>query len=276
MLRRLVRLILPKSLAHRLATAVRAWRRKCYPAREVEHVYCGEKLKVYIGDSMAEGWYDHDWTEGMLEIEWLARRRLCQGARVFDIGAHQGVVALLLSRRVGPAGSVLAVEAYPWNAKVAAINRDLNSAQNVTVLNTAVADVDKIPDHSTSAVLDRVLDWSQQNVPFRCIDSLEKEYGHPDVVYIDVDGFEVKVLQGAASVLDGRTDWFVEVHVGCGLEEMGGTWQDVLAFFPPANFERFISSDRAPGFLPFCEDSPLLTARFYLVANGKAGMPVRP
>ena len=59
---------------------------------------------------MGAGWYDHDWPE-LPEIALLKQHGLRPGARVFDIGAHQGVVALMLSKTVGPEGFVLAVEA---------------------------------------------------------------------------------------------------------------------------------------------------------------------
>ena len=43
--------------------------------------------------------------------------------RVFDLGAHQGVVALMLSRVVGPEGLVVAVEANSSQPRVAERNR---------------------------------------------------------------------------------------------------------------------------------------------------------
>jgi FkbM family methyltransferase len=268
MIRRLIRSILPKPIAHRLAAWLRKERRKRFVSREVQHTYCGVSLRINIGDAMAEGWYDRDWTDTMHEIEWLSRSRLQPGARVFDIGAHQGVVALLLRHRVGPTGSLLAVEADPWNARAAEINMNLNDADNITVLNAAVADSDSIPDHQTSAHLDRVLDWSQAKVPFRSVESLVKQFGRPDVVYVDVDGFEEKVLIGAAPLLDGKTDWFVEIHVGCGLEDEGSTWQKVVSFFPPNRFKLLIGSDASPSFVPFEGNSALVESRFYLLALG--------
>lgn len=204
----------------------------------------------------------------MNEIEHLSQGRLRLGARVFDIGAHQGIVALLLRHRVGPTGFVLAVEADPWNAKAAEINKKLNAADNITVLNAAVSDTDTIPDHHTTAQLDRVLDWSQSKVSFRSVHSLIEQFGRPDVIYVDVDGFEVKVLTGAKLLLDGQTDWFVEVHVGCGLEEEGASWRDVLAYFPLSRFKLMMGSDQSPNFVPFDEKSPLVTHRFYLLALG--------
>jgi hypothetical protein len=85
------------------------WR---YPAKKVRHRYGSEEFEIEIKDPLAEGWYDHDWDE-LPEIAVLRRHALRPGARVFDIGAHQCVVAMLLAREVGPLGTVLAVEWIP-------------------------------------------------------------------------------------------------------------------------------------------------------------------
>jgi FkbM family methyltransferase len=55
------------------------------------------------------------------------------------LGAHQGVVALLLADVVGTSASVVAVEAMSHNARVAAINRSLDGATQVTIRHAAVA-----------------------------------------------------------------------------------------------------------------------------------------
>jgi protein-L-isoaspartate(D-aspartate) O-methyltransferase (PCMT) len=87
-----------------------------YRRRVVEHTYAGHPLRIALRDPLAEGWYDHDWGT-QPEIDVLRSGRLRPGARVFDLGAHQGVVALMLARIVGPAGHVVAVEAEPHNAR---------------------------------------------------------------------------------------------------------------------------------------------------------------
>jgi tRNA A58 N-methylase Trm61 len=58
----------------------------------------------------------------------LAGSRLKAGARVFDLGAHQAVVALMLSQLVGHEGEVIALEAERHNFEVAERNRKLNAA----------------------------------------------------------------------------------------------------------------------------------------------------
>jgi hypothetical protein len=88
---------------------LKAWRVwltiHAFRPRVVEHRYGDSVLRVYLADSVAQAWYDHDWSEAdMPEIAALRTSRLREGALVFDIGAHQGVVALMLAREVGPTG----------------------------------------------------------------------------------------------------------------------------------------------------------------------------
>ncbi|HEY5491738.1 MAG TPA: FkbM family methyltransferase [Gemmatimonadaceae bacterium] len=66
------------------------------------------------------------------------RGRLGPGARVFDLGAHQGVVALMLAGIVGPEGQVIAVEAVPHNARIATQNATANACRQLVVLHAAV------------------------------------------------------------------------------------------------------------------------------------------
>ena len=72
-----------------------------YPARVVRHTYAGVPLEIEIADQTAADWYDRDWARSaeFKEITLLKRHRLKPGARVFDVGAHQCIVALGPGRR---------------------------------------------------------------------------------------------------------------------------------------------------------------------------------
>ena len=139
MIRQFARDLAPRWLWARLRLARQRFTIARYNCRVVQRVYAGFPLQVYLADPLGEGWYDHDWPR-MPEIELLQRRRLRENARVFDLGAHQGVVALILARIVGQGGMVVAVEANPHNADVCRRNRDLNQASQLTILHAAVAD----------------------------------------------------------------------------------------------------------------------------------------
>jgi hypothetical protein len=80
-------------------------------------------------------------------------------------------------------------------------------------------------------------------VPAVSIDTLTARHGPPDVVFLDVEGFECRALEGALRTFGTGPDWFVEVHVACGLEAAGGSAEQVLDKFPAVDFDRFIHSE---------------------------------
>ena len=245
-----------------------------FPRREVEHTYAGHRLRVLLADPTGAEWYDRDWP-ALPELDPLARHRLRPGGRVFDIGAHQGVVALILARRVGPAGTVVAVEPNPHNTEVAARNAVLNGAGNVTVRRAAGADrpgTVRVGYRSN----DRVRPWWDPDagaaVEAVTVDQLADEYGPPDVVVVDVEGYESFVLTGAARTrAAGRTDWLVEVHVNHGLEAFGGSAEGVLNCFPEPGYERLVASETARDPVPLGAGRGLLTDRFFLIAVARPG-----
>jgi FkbM family methyltransferase len=243
-----------------------------YSKRIVHHEYAGHPLAISLEDPVAEDWYDHDWPM-IPELARLRESRLGSGARVFDIGAHQGVVALILSRLVGAAGQVIAVEAERHNFEVASRNRELNEAGNLEVLHAAGGSADgslyfRGGLNGSVATHGRV---GLARVPAVSIDGLAKTYGAPDVVFIDVEGYEQQVLRGAAATIAAaRSDFFVEVHVDSGLEALGGSAEAVLEQFDSTRFRRLVSpahSERDE--YDFCDlaDRPDVVAeRFFLLA----------
>jgi FkbM family methyltransferase len=209
----------------------------------VEHTYGGVRLSVALEDPLAEGWYDRDWPS-VPEVSALTASRLKSGAQVFDLGAHQGIVAMMLAHVVGQDGSVVAVEAERHNYEVALRNMELNDLEQVHMVHAAAAAKQGrigFADGLNGHVVARGRLGSSR-VRSVTIDGLAVEYGRPDVVLIDVEGYEAEVLRGAEKCLDLRnTDFFIEVHGGEGLEELGGSPGDVIGHFPSHRFRRFWS-----------------------------------
>jgi hypothetical protein len=64
------------------------------------------------------------------------------------------------------------------------------------------------------------------------VDGLAATFGRPDVLFIDVEGFECHVLRGSQITLASRPDLFIEVHRGAGLEDQGGSVEELVSLLP--------------------------------------------
>src|SRR5262249_35563980 len=239
-----------------------------YRPRVVRHRYGARELTIDLADPMAQGWYDKDWPL-LPEIRLLQQHQLPPGACAFDLGAHHGVIALMLADAVGPSGRVVAVEASPRNFAAAKRNVALNPTPQVRLVDAAIGAAPGRLWFSLGLnghVDDGSRGWGRVEVPATTIDALSNAHGFPDVLFVDVEGFECEALRGAAATLARVPDCFVEVHVGQRLQRYAGSVERVLAFFPHERYELFAASEAAHEFSPLTRDSALLADRFFLLA----------
>jgi len=226
-----------------------------------------DQLQVLLADPQGAGWYDHDW-QALPELELLQQGKLKHGARVFDIGAHQCVVALLLAKLVGENGFVLALEPSSHNVAVGEQNKRLNHAGQICIVQGAVAESSgtiAVSRGLNAQVDNGSREWGTMQVPSFSIDDLSRRYGTPDVVFLDVEGYECQALAGARTTLRSGPDCFIEVHQGHGLEKFG-TVSGVLSFFPRKDFRLYVRIENQPGFSELLAESVLPQERFFLVA----------
>jgi FkbM family methyltransferase len=268
-LTRLAERVLPPSLVRALRVAYFDLRRRRYPRRIVEHAYAGTRHRVLIASEYAER-YDHDWYEPP-EIAWLRRRRLVPGARVFDCGASIGVIAMMLADVVGAGGQVVALEAHAGDAAALTRNRDLNELSQLLPLHAAVASSSgSVPFGRHGSVDDGSRRWGDQAVPAWSIDDLARRYGPPDVVFIDVEGYELEALRGAQETLAAGPDWMVEVHDPGRLGAYRATTEAVLDHLRGNGYDVTVLLDGLPleHALPLADAPPeWLRSRFFALAS---------
>jgi len=273
MVHALLRRALPRQLYTRLGLVREAVGRARFVPFVATHAYGGRRLSVHVVDQMGRSWYDHDWAMPAELRELSTRGRLREGARVFDIGAHQGVVAMLLAGFVGAGGEVVAVEATPHNAETARRNATLNGLSQVRVLHAAGADAPGSLRFSPR-MNGHVAGVDEASVAVRAVtvDQLAAEYGAPDVLFVDVEGYELHVLRGARETLAAhRPDLFVEVHMGEGLERFG-TADDLLALIP-AGYEILVSRTDEGPYRPLAEAREELRHHSRIVAFAPRAAP---
>jgi FkbM family methyltransferase len=128
---------------------------------------------------------------------------------IVDVGANIGIFSLVAAR-VHPQSRILAFEPQPMVAMSLARNVALSEAFNVEVFPSALGSVlgyaalyTTVSDVLSSLDQKRVPDAIKLTVPATTLDVIVKENSvvGVDLVKIDAEGWELQVLEGAASTL---------------------------------------------------------------------------
>lgn len=140
--------------------------------------------------------------------------RLLDGARTYvDVGANTGHYALYAASRMGPEGRVWAFEPEASCYERAVENAALNPELRVDFMRAAVADVvgelllhvgsDSAANRGQSSIAHLTMHESAQRVPATTLDqaAAEGSWGKVDVLKIDTQGAELKVLKGGEKLI---------------------------------------------------------------------------
>ena len=145
------------------------------------------------------------------EVVDMIKEEVTTGMTVLDLGAQSGFYSLLLSKFVGPTGSVIAFEPLPANYRILDENLHLNRITNVTVEHAAVTDHSgeisfDFPVNAPWLIAGPVLESDNQGtftVPSVSIDDFMAQRRIPvHFIKMDVEGAEVMVLKGSKRTLE--------------------------------------------------------------------------
>lgn len=135
---------------------------------------------------------------------------------VFDVGANVGYYSMIAAKRVGPGGQVHAFEPNSSAAVLLEEHVRLNRATNVVIHRTAIADtVGELKFWDGAGAESHLAEDGPTTVRSDTLDSMlaENALPPPDLMKIDVEGAEFRVLLGAESILrTARPSILIEVH----------------------------------------------------------------
>lgn len=270
-LRRSLRRILPYRAVAALNAVWAEYSFRTFKPRVARHKYGAYEFQVELIDFDGALWLDKDLDENAFaEITLLKQNKLGPGAKVFNIGANQCIQAMILAREVKPDGFVWAIEPNRRNVQAGVKNCELNDINNVRLIEAAASSACgkiRFNNAMNGHVAISQSEAGTRLVEMVTVDDLTAKLGAPDVVYIDVEGFECEVLEGAKSTLASHTpDCFIEVHLQTGLERYGGSLEGVLSFFPSSRYSLFYSNGCDGVFRRVEPNVALPEKRFYLVA----------
>jgi FkbM family methyltransferase len=180
------------------------------------------------------------------------------GFIAYDIGANIGLWTLLMSRLVGPGGSVTAFEPLPTTAARLRANLSESRAQSVKVEEFALGDTPGsapifVPggDDFGSASLAPESEGDETfEVPVVRLDDYWIQTGAPRVnfVKIDAEGSEPRILDGGRQMLTMcRPVVHCEVNPA-KLGPLGHRPSDIHAFFAGLGYEPYVWDDSAREF----------------------------
>lgn len=173
------------------------------------------------------------------------RERVPVGGVVIDVGAYLGVYSLTAARLVGPTGRVVACEADPRTLPWLRRNIELNGFQErVLVLDAAASDRRGRADFflndgdaSASSLAVRRRGAHRIEVRTLPLDEALPSLPRVDVMKVDVEGAEPRVLRGATRLLARSPGAALVLEVNpSALEASGSSPEALLQFLSSLGF----------------------------------------
>jgi FkbM family methyltransferase len=211
---------------------------------------------------MAKKWYDIPEMGNDQELVFTRERMISPGDVVFDCGSHQGMTTVLFSKWVGESGKVVAFEALPENYEVLKRNLELNGATNVEAVHAAVgsekgtATLDVRPNANVSTG-----DFGM-TVPMICLDEYADR--RPNLLKIDVEGYEAELLKGARKIMATRPKVILELHTK-SLPEFGTSVAEILELLGLDRYQVWIQAESEQEPAPYGGEAIETRVHLYLL-----------
>lgn len=158
-------------------------------------------------------------------VEQNQTNNLSEKSILFDIGANVGFYTFLAAKKLNDTGMIFSFEPVLRNLSYLYRHLELNGLKNVVVIPLACSDensLEKFFFDSDSALGHMIESKEIHNFNFRAytyvqtitLDSFVSKSGiAPDLIKIDVEGSELKVLKGAVNLLKERKPKiFLSIH----------------------------------------------------------------
>lgn len=151
-----------------------------------------------------------------------------EGDIVVDIGANIGYYALLESKIVGARGIIYAIEPVPENYDLLKKNIALNTYSNIESYRIAIGNKNGtekmyVPPQRNLSAITSVSNFrkgeksvEEIEVSVMTLDELLKDKPYPNVIRMDVEGYEYQIVKGMKKTLGTRLPLTILMELHCG------------------------------------------------------------
>jgi FkbM family methyltransferase len=177
---------------------------------------------------------------------------LKSGDIILDMGGNIGQTAMMMAKTAGEQCKVYSFEPFPDTYSKFVANLKLNPSleKRVVITHCALGDTPSMlqmykdcesNSGSNRIVTSKAVEKEMVQVPVSTIDIFAKENNLTkiDFIKIDVEGFEMNVLKGAAITLQSlKPQLFIELNDG-SLKEQGSSAEELLSFLKAIGYKIF-------------------------------------
>jgi len=219
-----------------------------YPPNSVRTVYRNAlRLQVDLSDYVGHYLY-FGFQEKSLDKLFL----LCnKNSYVLDVGANIGWTLLKMAS-ISKSGKVIGFEPEPFNYSICRKNISLNTLDNVMVLpvglgiekSTAMMEIRTLSNRGGNRVSPQYKEGSV-SVRIDRLDGIDEIKGWPkiDLIKIDVEGYELHVLEGAGTILsDFKPTLFIEVDDN-NLRDQGKSARLLVSFLVNQGYKNILNAE---------------------------------
>lgn len=181
------------------------------------------------------------------EVNWWKKltQEIRPGDTIVDVGAYIGIFTIILARKTGVTGKVLAFEPHPKSAALFKKNIELNGvSRQVEFFDIAIGQDSKPLLLVDKDSISRIISTAATS----CTDCLSVKSSSLDeilqnrkidIIKIDVEGYEANVLYGARNLLSKKEGHprfiFIECHPYLW-KELGASSKDIVAPLQDAGY----------------------------------------
>ncbi len=201
-------------------------------------------IRSYGEYRAVETFLSEEKSEGRV-LDWLLES-LGDGDVAYDIGANVGLHTVFLAKRVGARGTVVSIEPEKANFRRLRTNLGLNNLANVLPVEAALGEEEKTAElfgRKRIGIGAFTLRESPDGRPSQTVkiypgDELARaeEWPLPNVVKIDVEGYEYAVLRGLRNLLAGDACRTVCCEVHPRLLPQGVSTETIIGFLESLGF----------------------------------------
>ncbi len=171
-------------------------------------------------------------------------KKVKPGMLVFDIGANMGETSLNIAKQVGVTGRVFSFEPSPINFKKCLTNISLNEnlKNRINLFNVALGEKEGVAflqtrdEHNLGM---NAIGVTGIQIQMNTLDNIffEEKIQHCDLIKMDVEGFELKVLKGAEQILKKfKPILFLELNQQL-LQQQGNSVSSLISLLKNHNYK---------------------------------------